>query len=379
MIYLDNGATSWPKPESVYREMDHFFRNYCGNPGRASHQFAVHSDTRITECRHSVARFFNCPEPDRIVFTYSATDGLNLVIKGLLKPGDHVITSHLEHNSVVRPLEELRPLGVETDYIVPDENGQVGVELIEQKVKKNTRLICITCASNVTGILQPVKKICAYGKSAGILTLLDASQTAGIIPLDLSETRADFVVFPGHKALFGPPGTGAIIVNCDTLLTPFRSGGTGRNSELLEQPDSLPHRYESGTLNSVGITGLAAGIAFINKEGLDTIHNKEKKLSGQLLEGLAKLKGITVYAGLDPELRTSVISFNAENWDCSLLGATLEEYFQIASRSGLHCAPKAHQVLKTFPEGALRISPGYFTTEEDIDTFLFALKKVTSG
>lgn len=376
MIYFDNAATSWPKPEVVYKKNDEFFRNSCANPGRASHIMSVESAKALEECRLMLSKLFNCPEKDRIVFTFSTTDSLNMVINGLLNQGDHVITTTMEHNSVVRPLEEMRKKGVEISYVQCNSEGFVSPSDIKKQIKINTKLICINHVSNVTGTIQPVNEICAIARENGINSLVDGAQAVGVIPVDINEIGADFYAFPGHKGLFGPTGTGGLVIPRNTNLRPFRRGGTGSHSEEVEQPALLPYRYESGTMNVLGIAGLLEGVKFIMSEGIDTIRKHEECLVKHIIEGLGDLGQLKLYGPENLRLRTSVISFNIDGWDSSLLGITLEQGYGILSRTGMHCSPMAHKTIGTYPEGTVRISLGYFNNLEQADTFVNAVKGI---
>ena len=376
MIYLDNAATSWPKPESVYRAMDEFLRKKGGNPGRGSHSLAIAARDTIEETRVLLARFINASEVERVVFTLNCTDALNLGLKGLLKPGDHVVTSCIGHNSLVRPLTKLERRGVKVTKVPPSGDGSVSARDIEEAITKDTKLIAITHASNVTGIIQPIERYGAIARRHNLIFMVDAAQTAGNYPIDVQADNIGLLALSGHKGLFGPPGTGACYVGERVDLDSLREGGTGSHSEMQEQPDDLPYRYESGTPNSVGISGLGAGIKYISAEGLDKIRAHERSLVDDLIEGLSKISGVTVYAAKDRSKQAPVISFNIKGYEPNEVGAILDQAFDIKVRAGLHCAPAAHKTIGTFPLGTVRLSPGYFNTTEEIDFTLEAIEKI---
>ncbi len=375
-IYLDNAATSWPKPESVYQTMDEFLREKGGNPGRGSHSLAVAAKEVIEETRRLVARLINAPEIERAIFTLNCTDALNLGLKGLLRPGDHVITSCIGHNSLVRPLKKLEQHGVKTTRLPPSpEFGVVSANDIEEAIIQDTKLVAVTHASNVTGAIQPIEE---YGLVAGrhnLFFMVDAAQTAGNHPLDVQAGNIDLLAFSGHKGLFGPPGTGVLYVGNRADLDSLREGGTGSYAEQEEQPDVLPYRYESGTVNSIGISGLGAGLKYIFSEGLDKIRAHKQYLMDKLIKGLSDIPGLTLYKARDGSKQAPIISINIDGYEPGEVGAILDQAFDIKIRAGLHCAPAAHKTLDTYPLGTIRLSPGYFNTGEEIDLTLNALEK----
>jgi len=377
VIYLDNAATSWPKPESVYRTMDEFLRNKGGNPGRGSHSLAVAALEAVEETRMLVARLINAPEMKRIIFTINCTDGLNLGLKGLLKPGDHVITSCIGHNSLVRPLRKLEHQGVKITRLLPlAETGVVSAVQIEGAITLDTKLVAITHASNVTGVIQPIEDYGAIARKNGLIFMVDAAQTAGKYPIDVQASNIDLLAFSGHKGLFGPPGTGVLYIGNRVDLDSLREGGTGSYSEQEEQPVTLPDRHESGTLNSVGISGLGAGVRYIFSESLGRIRAHEQYLTNRLIEGLSHIPGITLYVAKDKSKQAPVISFNIKGYEPGEVGAILDQMFDIKVRAGLHCAPAAHKTIGTYPFGTVRLGPGYFNTVEEIDLTLEAVKKM---
>jgi cysteine desulfurase family protein len=377
MIYLDNAATSWPKPESVYRAMDEFLRKNAGSPGRGSHSMSLAAAEIVEEARMLVARLINVPERERVIFTLNCTDALNLGLKGVLKPGDHVITSCMEHNSVVRPLRKLEKQGVKVTRIPPSLNtGVVSAKDIEEAITADTKLVVIIHASNVTGVVQPIEEYGEVARKHNLIFMVDAAQTAGKYPIDVQTSNIDLLAFAGHKGLFGPPGTGGLYVGERVDLDSLREGGTGIYSEQEEQPTGLPYRYESGTLNGVGICGLGAGLRYIFSEGLERICAHEQYLTGRLLEGLSKMPGLTIYSAKDGSKQAPVISINIEGYEPAEVGVILDQAFDIKVRTGLHCSPAAHKTIGTYPLGTVRLSPGYFNTDEEVDFTLQALQKI---
>ena len=377
MIYLDNAATSWPKPESVYQTMGEFLRTKGGNPGRGSHSLAFAGMEAVEETRMLAARFINAPKKEQVIFTFNCTDALNLGLKGLLRQGDHVITSCIEHNSVARPLNKLAHQGVKVTKIPPSkETGVVSVQDIEEAITKDTKLLVITHASNVTGIIQPIELYGAIVRKHGLILMVDAAQTAGQYPIDVQSGNIDLLACSGHKGLFGPPGTGVLYIGDRVELDSLREGGTGSHSEIEEQPTALPYRYESGTVNSVGISGLGVGLKYIFAEGLDNIRNHEQLLTERLINGLFHIPGVIAYVFKDGANQAHVVSFNIEGYEPGEVGAILDQTFDIKVRTGLHCAPAAHRTLGTYPMGTIRLSPGYFNTVEEIDTTLQALGRI---
>lgn len=379
MIYLDNAATSWPKPESVYQTMDEFLRKKGGNPGRGSHSLAVAARETVEETRMLIARFINAPEMERVIFTLNCTDSLNLGLKGLLRPGDHVITSRIGHNSLVRPLNKLMRGGVKITRLLPSAGGVVAAEDIEKAITKETKLVVVTYASNVTGVIQPIEAYGAIVRRHNLIFMIDAAQTAGKYPIDVQAGNIDLLACSGHKGLFGPPGTGILYIGNRVDLDSLREGGTGSHSEQEEQPFDLPYRYESGTVNSVGISGLSAGLKYILKEGLERIRAHEKLLIDRLIEGLSGIRGVTLYIAEDRSRQAPVISLNIEGYEPGKVGAILDQAFDIKVRTGLHCAPLAHRTLGTFPLGTVRLSPGYFTTREEINFTIEAVEKIAKS
>lgn len=377
MIYLDNAATSFPKPEAVYRELQDYLRHDGANPGRAGHQWAMRVEKTMDDTRNLLARFLGLDDHRRVVFTLNGTDSLNMAIKGVLRPGDHVVTSLLEHNSVSRPLKQLEADGNITLTQLPfSQEGFVDPEDFRKALTSRTRLVVLLHASNVLGTLQPIAEVGRICRRHEVLFLVDAAQTAGIVPIDMQAMQIDLLAFPGHKALFGPPGVGVLLVGRRVEPLPWREGGTGFDSEDPLQPRRLPHLLEGGTPNTLGVAALRSGLRFVTGEGLDRIRGHEQRLLARLTESLKENPRIRLYGSLDPHRRVGSVALNREGYTSSEVGAILDNSFEIAVRPGLHCAPYLHRHLGTAPEGAVRISPGYFNTEEDVDRCLSALEQL---
>ena len=378
MIYLDNAATSWPKPEQVYDAVSNAIKR-SGNPSRSNSEEARAAATDIIETRGALAQLFNIADPQRIVFALNATDAINLGLQGMLKPGDHVITSQMEHNAVTRPLAYLEDAGVMVTKVNTDPVSGADLDEIRKSIRPETKLVAMTHASNVTGALNPIEEIGAICREAGVPFLVDASQTAGAIPIDVVKMNIDLLAFPGHKSLLGPTGTGARYVSETVSPRPIRSGGTGVFSEVRLQPEQLPYYYEAGTQNTVGISGLCAGIRFIMERSVSSIYFEEQKMVQQLIDGLTSMPGVTVYGPLTSP-RAAAVSFNIEGMDCADVAMILESYYDISVRSGLQCAPDTHRMLGTFDMGGtVRVSPGLFTTADEIDEFLWAVREIADG
>lgn len=372
MIYLDNAATSRPKPEAVYRAMDHFLRNVGASPGRASYREAVEAGRMLEETRKAVRELFQAPAGTEVIFTHNCTDSLNIALKGLLKPGDHVITSHLEHNSVSRPLNRLKELGISYTRLPHDASGFIDPGDIKRFVRPETRMIVLTHASNVLGAVEPADEIGRAARELGLTFLLDAAQTAGTIPISLKATDIDLFACSGHKGLLGPPGTGLLLIREGLLIEPLREGGTGSASEEPVQPAGYPDRLEAGTPNLVGIAGLKAAVEFLLARGVDSVRKQELALMNLLWDGLSQLPGITLYGPAQAGLRTGLLSFNTGLAPAEV-ALILDAGYRIACRAGLHCAPWAHQALGTFPSGAVRFSVGIFNTEAEINAAVEAV------
>jgi cysteine desulfurase/selenocysteine lyase len=379
-LYLDNAASSHPKPEQVYQAADDALKNIGANPGRSGHKLAIKAGQKITRTRELLARLFEIQDTNRIVFTANATEAINLGLKGILNPGDHVITSSMEHNSVVRPLRFLETRGVELTFVLCTSSGQINPRTLEQAIRKNTRLIVLTHASNVTGGIMPIGEAADLAHKNGALFMVDAAQTAGLIPISVADIGIDLLAAPGHKGLLGPQGTGLLYIGPDISLRPLKEGGTGSLSEMESQPDFLPDRMESGTMNTPGIAGLGAGVEFLLHQGLVSVRAREMSWGRMIWNTLKQNHKIQLYGPEGEEDRTSNISFNIAGLNPSAAASILDTAYDIAVRAGLHCASLAHRTLNTLPEGTIRVSPGFFNTENEIDFFLEAvwgiLKKV---
>ncbi len=375
-IYMDNAATTFPKPECVYEAMDYFNRHMGGNPGRGSHQQTLEAGSVLLETREALSRLFNIEDGLQIAFTSNITEALNLGIKGLLKPGDHVISSSMEHNSVARPLHLLNQHGVEWTIVMCRPDGSIDPDEIKKAIRPSTRLICTLHASNVTGTIFPIQAIGRIAREHGIPYMVDSAQSAGVLPIDVQNDCIDILCFTGHKGLVGPQGTGGIYVSPDIEIQTIKEGGTGSLSEFLEHPDFMPDHLEAGTLNTPGIAGLHAGVNFILARGIETILEHEKKLTSRLLEGLRPIPGVELYGPGDCRLQTAVVSFNIREMDCGEVSMRLDFEYGITTRSGLHCSPLAHRTIGTLERGTCRLSPGFFTTEAEIDRVIRAIEKI---
>ncbi len=378
--YLDNAATSWPKPESVYRAMDQFARESMANPGRSGHKMAKASERILEDARVLLNRLFQGDSPDRWAFTLNCTDALNMGIKGIVEPGHHVITTDLEHNSVSRPLTALEKAGVISLSRIPsDELGTVDPGEIASAINPKTKLVVMTHASNVLGTVQDIEAVAKIVREAGAFLLVDAAQTAGVVPINLNATPIDMLAFPGHKALMGPPGTGALYVGPRVKLKAWREGGTGGDSKTPTQPLEFPFFLEGGTPNIMGIAGLAAGIRWVNEQPAHSVHERENALAKSLCAGLESLPGVRVLGHQDWKRKVATISFTLEGFEPYDLAGILDSSFDIAIRPGLHCAPYIHGAHNTFPDGAIRASLGPFNTAEHVEQLLSALREIVGA
>ncbi|RKD31670.1 aminotransferase class V-fold PLP-dependent enzyme [Thermohalobacter berrensis] len=377
MIYLDNAATSYPKPDEVYEAMYVSMKEYGANPGRSGHKLALKAGRAIYEVRELIAKLFKIDNPMNIIFTSNATEALNIGIKGLLEPGDHAITTSMEHNSVLRPLKSMEEKGVELTIVQCDSEGNINLEDIEKNIKENTKLIVTTHASNVTGTIFPIKDISKIAKKNNIIYMVDAAQTAGVYDIDVEEMGIDLLAFPGHKGLLGPQGTGGLYIKEGLMIRQMKEGGTGSKSDLLTQPEMLPDKFESGTPNTPGIIGLGAGIKYILDKGIVNIRKHEVELTKYFMDELKKIDKVRIYGPMDIEKHAPVVSINIGNEDSSEVSYVLDKVFNIAVRPGLHCAPLAHKTIGTFEHGVIRFSIGPFTTTEDIEKAIDAVKKIS--
>lgn len=376
MIYLDNAATTYPKPQKVYDSMMDCMKNYCANPGRSGHKLAMKSAREIYDTRENIAKLFNIENPMNIIFTSNATDSLNIAIKGVVNEGDHIITTSMEHNSVIRPIKSLEKYGIENTIVDCDKEGFLNIENIKNAIKPNTKLIVTTHASNVCGTLIDIKSVGEIAKENNILYLVDASQTAGVYEIDVKSINVDMIAAPGHKCLFGPQGTGILYIREGLNINISKEGGTGSKSEDLFQPDILPDKYESGTHNTPGIVGLNEGVKFILETGIENIREYEEQLCEYMLNKLKEVPNIIIYGPSDSKQRAAVISINIDKIDSGELTFLLDSEYDIATRSGIHCSPLAHKTLGTLDQGAVRFSLSYFNTKDDIDKAIDALKDI---
>lgn len=379
MIYLDNAATSFPKPEAVYQALDKFARTELANPGRAGHKMALAAERALDDSRHLLNQLFAGEGPERFIFTLNCTDALNMAFKGILAEDDHVITTDLEHNSVSRPLRAMELAGkIALTRIKADDGGTIDPDAIRKAITTKTRLIALTHASNVLGTVQPIADIGRLAREKGLLFLVDAAQTAGVIPINVQAMFIDLMAFPGHKSLLGPTGTGALYVGPRASVKAWREGGTGGDSSSETQPREYPYFLEGGTPNVLGVAGLAAGIKYVQQHGLEQIHAHEVALIERLWRRLDEIPGIEVFGHRDMSRRVGTLSFRSETLPAAELGGILDQAFDVAIRPGLHCAPYIHRSLGTFPDGTVRVSPGLFNTNEDIDHLGRALAEILS-
>lgn len=376
-VYLDNASTTFPKPNVVSDSIYNYLVNIGGNANRSNHSNALESNREIFLARERIAKFFNYDKFENVVFTNNITMSLNILIKGILRKGDHVITSSLEHNSVIRPIISCKEkLDVEVDFVKASFDGFINPKDIENLIKKNTKLVIITHASNVIGTIQPIKEIGEICKKNNIFFIIDTAQSAGTVPIDFYDIGANALAFTGHKSLFGPQGIGGFIIDdkLNKICTPLLEGGTGSLSHEIHQPNFMPDKFECGTLNIPGIVGLSNGIEFINNVGIENIKNKNKKLYKKLIKSISSMERYKVYGDISGENSTTSISFNLDGVETSELSFYLESN-GISNRSGLHCAPMCHKTIGTFPEGTVRLSISYFNTDEEIDYTISILEK----
>jgi len=376
MIYLDNAATTWPKPQQVVTAIEEALVHKGGNAGRGGHGAAMQVARLIHQTREDLCILFGTDDPTRVIFTQNATHALNQALFGLLQQGDHIITSSIEHNAVARPLWALKQRGVEVSEVPGIPGKEFDLEAYDKAFRPNTKLVVTLHASNVTGTLLPVKEIGQIAHEHGAYYLLDAAQTAGVFPIDMGHLAVDLIAFPGHKGLLGPQGTGGLIVMPGIRLEPLIYGGTGSLSEEDRQPDFLPDALESGTLNGAGIAGLGAGVRYILNEGVDKIRAREQALCRKLWNGLREIPAVKLYGSELVERRSPIVAFNIGELDSVEASFILEEKVGVIARAGLHCAAHAHRMLGTLEQGVVRFSPSHFTSEEEIAMALQAVKRV---
>lgn len=379
-IYLDNAATSWPKPPEVLAAMTRSFNDVGGNPGRSGHRLSIEAGRLVESTREAVAEFFHADDPLRVVFTANVTEALNLALCGLLRRGDHVITSSMEHNSTMRPLRMLEKDGVELTVVACAPDGTLDINRVEAAIQPNTRLIALIHASNVTGTLLPVAEAGRIARKHGILLLVDSAATAGAVQIDMERDCIDLLAFTGHKSLLGPTGTGGLVIGerVDVAaMRPLKYGGTGSHSSSEEQPAFLPDVFESGTLNVIGLTGLNASIRWLQERGIQALEARHQDILRRLLTGLSEIPSVTVYGTRNPAQQLATIAFNIGGISPSEAGFVLDDEFGIMCRIGLHCAPAAHRTIGTFPGGTIRFAPGIFTSNEDVQNALDAVRQLT--
>lgn len=376
MTYFDNAATTFPKPEIVYKSTMEAMSEYGANPGRSGHKLALKINREIYNTRESLANLFHIKDPMNLIFTFNGTESLNIGIKGFLKAGDHVVTTSMEHNSVLRPIKYLQGHGVESTIVEADILGRINPEDIKKAIKSNTKLIITTHISNLTGTIMPIKEIGKIAKDSGIIYMVDAAQSAGVYPIDVNTMNIDILGFPGHKGLLGPQGTGGLYIREDLNVDEVFQGGTGSISESLEQPSISPDRYESGTPNGPGIIGLGAGIKYIESQGMENIRRHEEKLTQYFIEELKKIKGVKLYGPCDIKQQGPVVSLNIKDYDSSEIAYILDEQYDIMVRPGLHCAPLAHKTIGTFDQGAVRFSFSPFNTLDEIEYGIRSIREI---
>ena len=377
VTYFDNAATSFPKPDIVYNSIMDVMKNYGANPGRSGHKLALKLGREIFETRELIAKLFNIKNPMNIIFTFNCTESLNLGIKGILQKGDHVITTSMEHNSVLRPLTALKKEGIETTIVKGDLMGRIDPIDIEKSIKKNTKLIITTHVSNLTGTIMPIDAIGKIAKKNGIYYMVDAAQSAGVYDIDVEKMNIDMLAFPGHKGLLGPQGTGGLYIREGLYIKEMQQGGTGSISHLLTQPDIRPDKYESGTPNGPGIVGVGAGINYILQEGIENIRKHEEELTKHFIEEVSKIEGVRIYGPLDIKKQAAVVPINIGDEDSSEISYILDQDYDIEVRPGLHCAPLAHKTIGTFEQGVVRFSFGPFNTHEEIEIGVKAIREIS--
>lgn len=376
LIYLDNASTSHPKPEEVYTAMEQTLRLLGANPGRGSYRLATEGEAVLSRARQRLAELFSIADPDRIVFTKNATEALNLAIKGLTARGGHVVTTTLEHNSVVRPLYACKARGIMVTRVSVTPDGIINLKNLQRAIRRVTRLVVAVHASNVTGAVLPIADIGAICRAKRVPFCVDAAQTAGVLDIDVERDAIDLLACTGHKALLGPQGTGFLYVRPGIEVAPLIEGGTGSDSELEVQPASYPERLQGGTPNTPGVAGLAAGSEYIINIGLAKIRRRKEELTERILEGLKRIRGVVLHGPKQARDRVAVVSFALKGTNPNEVGYILDEAFNIMVRAGLHCAPGTHKMLGTYPEGTIRVSPGPFSTPDHVDALCEAVRQI---
>jgi cysteine desulfurase family protein len=379
-VYLDNAATTFPKPPEVIRFMCDFYATRGVNPGRTGFDLALEAEEVVADARSALCELFGGTVPDRLVFSLNVTDALNLLIGSVLAPGDHAVTTCLEHNSVLRPMYQQRERGVEVDFVPFDGRGYVDPEAIEARIRPTTKLVVLNHGSNVIGTIQPVAAVGEICRRAGVLFAVDAAQTAGVVDIDVDAMMIDVLCFTGHKSLYGPTGTGGMYMAEHVDLMPCRSGGTGVKSALRAQPRDYPWRFEFGTLNTMGIAGLLAGQRWIrSRGGVDAIYREEMVHARRLRDGLAEIEGVVLYCADMDHDHLPVFAFNVEGLPAEQAGQLLDVEHEVITRTGLHCAPRVHEGIGTADiDGTVRFSVGAFTTDEDVDRAIAAVADIAA-
>lgn len=378
-LYLDNAATTFPKPPTVVNAVSNYMSFLGSNPGRGSSSSSVKGGQLVFQCREALANLFNFSKLENVIFTSNITSSLNILIKGLLKDGDHAITSTMDHNATLRPLHSLKEKGIiDLTVIKCSKEGILSVDDFKNSIKPNTKLVVLSHASNIIGTIQPLEEIGAICKEKNIFFIIDSAQTAGVLNLDFNKLNCNALTFTGHKSLLGPQGIGGFIIddklndNINTII----EGGTGSLSSSVVQPDFLPDKFESGTLNTPGIAGLLAGVNFLKDTGIDTIKSEEQELTQKFIDEVCNIDSMTVYGFKDASLRTSTVSLNSSKIDNSELGFILDSEFGISTRTGLHCAPLAHETIGSYPFGTIRFSFGVFNSMSDISYAIDCINKI---
>ncbi|MCB2221280.1 MAG: aminotransferase class V-fold PLP-dependent enzyme [Bacteroidetes bacterium] len=380
LIYLDNSATAFPKPEEVYLFMDSFYRKHGVNPGRSGFDAAIETEEIVMNTRKMLTELFNGDDPNHLTFSYNASDSLNMILQGLTEKGDHVVTTFLEHNSVLRPLHHLEADGIiEVTHVMFDERGYIHPDDIKKAIKENTKLVVVNHSSNVIGTIQPLAEIGKLCREKGVYFVVDASQSAGAVPIDMKAMNIDVLCFTGHKCLMGPTGIGGSYVMDHVPVRYTRFGGTGVRSAVKTHLDEFPYRLECGTLNILGVAGLHAGVKWVNEQGIEKLHHKEMALWKKLKEGLQNIDGVITYCANGSENQNPVMCFNVNGFEAADVGTMLDVDYNIATRTGLHCAPKVHEGLGTVDvHGTVRMSIGPFNTDEHINKAIEAVEEIAS-
>ncbi|MEC0373521.1 aminotransferase class V-fold PLP-dependent enzyme [Paenibacillus chibensis] len=377
IVYLDHAATSWPKPPEVMQAMQKAMVEAAANPGRGSHKMAVKASRVMFESRRALSRLLRVHNPNDVVFTHNTTEALNLAIKGILRKGDYVVATMVEHNSVRRPLEYLkRTLGIHVDYVPVDHQGNLDGNKLKDALSRKPKLVVCSHSSNLLGSILPIAEIGELAHKHGAVFLVDAAQSAGCIDVDVQAMNVDLLAFPGHKGLLGPQGTGGLYISPSIDLEPLLHGGTGSQSEEVEQPSVRPDRYEAGTPNTIGIAGLRAGVEKVMEMSTLHIYQHEWDLTQRMIEGIRRINGLHILGPRQGSPRTGIVSFVSDRIDSSEIAFRLDREYGIAVRAGMHCTPLAHQAVDTLQTGAVRASVGVSTTVEEADAFIDAVSEI---